>query len=209
MRTRLPALAELACALRATDVHDWHNVTERFTLWAARADLCAEIRAHLETLSDTMAETVRAKSRETTTHYAWCLMDQQADAFSFWLHEYKPQLDWRIGYADSVHNHRYHFCTTLLKGSYLHERFTTELNANGTRVLSATLQRSGVCAAGESGTMLAHEFHRIPKAEDGTITFLVKSRAMRPWSLSFDPATGISRRHIPVEQRLTALAEHI
>ena len=55
-------------------------------------------------------------SRETTTHFAWCLLDRPDDGFSFWLHEYKPQQDWRIGYADSVHNHRYHFCTTILRG---------------------------------------------------------------------------------------------
>jgi hypothetical protein len=209
MRTRLPALAGLASALRATDTGDWGNVAGKFNDWAAQPGLCAELREHLRGLTGTMATAVTAKSRETTTHFAWCLLDQPADPFSFWLHEYKPQLDWRIGYADSVHNHRYHFCTTILRGSYLHERFSAELDPTGLKVTSAALLRSGVCQAGEVGMMLSEQFHRIPKAEDGTMTFLVKSRPLQPWSLSFDPVTSISRRHVPVEQRLERLAERI
>jgi hypothetical protein len=108
-----------------------------------------------------------------------------------------------------VHNHRYHFCTTILRGRYVHERFTATLDSSGTEITSATLLRGGVCEAGEAGMMLSDQFHRIPKAEDGTMTFLVKSRAVRPWSLSFDPATAISRRHVPIEQRLGLLAKVI
>jgi hypothetical protein len=209
MRTRLSALAELAGEMRATDAGDWAKVAEKFTTWAGQPDLRDELRHHLRGLTGNMAAAVTARSRETTTHFAWCLLDQPADEFSFWLHEYKPQQDWRIGYADSVHNHRYHFCTTILRGRYVHERFSAELDASGTRIRSATLLRSGICAAGEAGMMLSDQFHRIPKAEDGTMTFLVKSRAVRAWSLSYDPVTGISRRHVPVEQRLGLLADRI
>jgi hypothetical protein len=57
--------------------------------------------------------------------------------------------------------------------------------------------------------MLADEFHRIPEAADGTMTFLVKSRPVSSFSLSFDPATGIGHRHVPVEVRLGELADRI
>jgi hypothetical protein len=209
MRTRLSALARLAGDLRATDVADWDQVAARFSDWAGQPDLRDEIRTYLHGLTGNAATAVTTKSRETTTHFAWCLLAQPADGFSFWLHEYKPQQDWRIGYADSVHNHRYHFCTTILRGRYVHERFTAELDPEGVEIKSATLMRSGVCETGEAGMMLSDQFHRIPKAEDGTMTFLVKSRAVRPWSLSFDPVTGISRRHVPIEQRLGQLTERI
>jgi hypothetical protein len=206
MRTRLSALAGLACQLRSCDTGDWTTVAARFTTWAGQPDLREELRDHLRGLTGNMATAVTSRSRETTTHFAWCLLDLPDDAFSFWLHEYKPQQDWRVGYADSVHNHRYHFCTTILRGCYVHERYEAELDPTGQEIRSATLLRSGVCRAGEAGMMLSDQFHRIPKAEDGTMTFLVKSRAMRGWSLSYDPLTGISRRHVPIEQRLDQLA---
>ncbi|MCE7010674.1 hypothetical protein LWC34_48910 [Kibdelosporangium philippinense] len=209
MRTELSALADLAGQLRATDLTDWTAVSGRFTQWASRPGLRDELRHHLQTLSGEVAAAVISRSRETTTHFAWCLLNQPGDKFSFWLHEYKPQRDWRIGYADSVHNHRYHFCTTLLRGCYVHERFDADLDPNGLVVKSATMVHSGVCEAGESGTMLSDQFHRIPKAADGTMTFLVKSRPVRGWSLSFDPATSVSRRHVPVEERLGNLADRL
>ncbi|RSM80714.1 hypothetical protein DMH04_29760 [Kibdelosporangium aridum] len=209
MRTELSALAELAGELRAADVTDWTAVSGRFTQWANRPGLRDELRHHLQTLSGEVAAAVISRSRETTTHFAWCLLNQPGDKFSFWLHEYKPQRDWRIGYADSVHNHRYHFCTTILRGCYVHERFGAEMDANGLVIKSATMVHSGVCEAGEAGTMLSDQFHRIPKAADGTMTFLVKSRPVRGWSLSFDPATNVSRRHVPVEERLGNLADRL
>lgn len=205
----LSALTELATRVRACDTDDWEDVATRFYDWAAQPDLRDAVRAYLAGLTGNAAAAVTARSRETTTHFAWCLLDRPDDGFSFWLHEYKPQQDWRIGYADSVHNHRYHFCTTILRGCYVHERFTADVDPEETAIRTATLLRSGVCETGDAGMMLSDEFHRIPKAEDGTMTFLVKSRAVRPWSLSYDPTTGMSRRHVPIEQRLGELATHI
>jgi hypothetical protein len=104
-----------------------------------------------------------------------------------------------------VHNHRYHFCTTLLSGAYLHERFTAELDEQATQIRAVTQQRATTCREGVSGYLLSHEFHRIPEVDDGTMTFLVKSRMVAPWSLSYDPGTGLSQRHIPMHSRLADL----
>jgi hypothetical protein len=41
------------------------------------------------------------------------------------------------------------------------------------------------------------------------MTFLVKSRAIRPWSLSYDPDTRTSHRHVPVEARLEDLTNNL
>jgi hypothetical protein len=205
----LSALTELATKMRTCDTADWTRVAPVFTTWSAQPNLREALRDYLHGLTGNAADAVTARSRETTTHFAWCLLDQPTDTFSFWLHEYKPQQDWRIGYADSVHNHRYHFCTTILRGRYVHERFTADLDDAGLEIRSTKLLRSVVCETGESGMMLSDQFHRIPKAEDGTLTFLVKSRAVQPWSLSYDPVTGVSRRHVPIEQRLGLLAAQI
>ncbi|MCR6481508.1 hypothetical protein M8542_01625 [Amycolatopsis sp. OK19-0408] len=212
MLTRLSPLSELAARLRAARFplsSDWRAVDDWFRPWAAQPGLREELRAQLRALSTAEATKVLRSSRETTTHFAWCLLDSPADPFSFWLHEYKAQEDWREGYADSVHNHRYHFCTTILRGDYRHEKYGTTIDAETGLISSARWRRSTVCGAGTCITMLADEFHRIPEAANGTMTFLVKSRPVSSFSLSFDPATGIGHRHVPVEARLGELADRI
>ncbi|GAA2691870.1 MULTISPECIES: hypothetical protein [Actinosynnema] len=206
--TGFSALAELAALV--SDDHppgpaNWDRVAECFSAWACAPGLRERVREDLRSLGPREEMRVVARSRETTTHFAWCLRDEPAEPFTFWLHEYKPQRDWRPGYADSVHNHRYHFCTVILSGGYLHERYRVRLAPEGTAISEVAPLRSADCRAGVSGTMLAHEFHRIPRAIDGTMTFLVKSRAVSPWSLSYDPGTGTSHRHVPVEARWEVL----
>jgi hypothetical protein len=210
--TGLSALEELAARVKCAEfpvVDHWADVGTWFREWAARPALRKELRAYIDGLTPQQATWVIAHSRETTTHFAWCLRDEPDEPFTFWLHEYKPQRDWRHGYADSVHNHRYHFCTTILSGSYLHERYAARLGAGNRSILSASPLNRTECPAGTSGTLLAHEFHRIPRAADDTMTFLVKSRAVRPWSLSFDPDTRTSHRHVPIESRLEELTNQL
>ncbi|MGC7098567.1 hypothetical protein ACPZ19_28170 [Amycolatopsis lurida] len=212
MLTRTCPLAELATDVAARRVgsdDDWRALAEPFQHWAARPGLRAELRAHIQSLPPEPASAMIRRSRETTTHFAWCLRDERDEPFSFWLHEYKPQRDWRHGYADSVHNHRYHFWTTILRGSYLHERYTATLDAASGLITSAELIHGDDYPAGTTGVLLADEFHRIPKAADNTMTFLVKSRPVNEWSVSFDPLTRTSHRHVPVETRLGELLERI
>lgn len=203
------ALAELADRLHGVEApvaNRWELVEECFESWVDRPDLLGTLRAHLLDLPAEEADEVSSRSRETTTHFAWCLRDVPGEQFTFWLHEYKPQHDWRPGYADSVHNHRYHFCTTIVRGGYLHEGFQAELDPITGMITSVALQQSATCEVGAIGSMLSSEFHRIPLAHDTTLTFLVKSRPVTPWSLSFDPVTGTGHRHVPVESRLGELA---
>jgi hypothetical protein len=210
--TRLPALTHLATQLRTADfplAENWHAVEELFTSWAAQPELRDELRGHLRRLQPADADAIRAGSRETTTHFAWCLLNSPRDEFSFWLHEYKPQQDWRHGYADSVHNHRYHFCTTILRGSYVHERYDALVDPRTELITSANLLKRNTCSAGASGALTADQFHRIPEASGDTMTFLVKSRPVTDSSVSYDPTTGISHRHVPMEVRLEELADLI
>ncbi|RZS29771.1 hypothetical protein EV193_11825 [Herbihabitans rhizosphaerae] len=202
----LADLAERLSTEGPTLPRQWGLAGKHFREWADQPDLREKLRAFLIGLSPEISTALISRSRETTTHYAWCLRDRSSEPFSFWLHQYKPQHDWRRGYADSVHNHRYHFCTTLLRGGYTHERYRAAIDPETRLISSVELIRSANCTTGNSGHLWCHEFHRIPHAEDGTLTFLVKSRAMRESSLSFDPATRASQRHVPVESRLDTLA---
>jgi hypothetical protein len=205
-------LGELAEQLRTADfdlLAGWDQVDRWFETWTDRPSLRTDLRAHLLELPTEQANAVIKRSRETTTHFAWCLRDRPDEPFTFWLHEYKEQRDWRAGYADSVHNHRYHFCTTILKGAYLHERYVAAIKPDNGLIASTTLLGATECPEGAAGSLLASDFHRIPRAMNGTMTFLVKSREVTPWSLSYDPVTQESHRHVPVESRLSHLAERL
>lgn len=206
------ALAGLAAQLHTFDAAlpaEWPVIFPVFRTWVAQPDLRRTLRRHLEELSTDSAEALAARSRETTTHFAWCLRDHPGESYSFWLHEYKPQRDWRQGYADSVHNHRYHFCTTLLRGGYVHERHIVAIDPGSGLISATTVARTSRCREGDAGYLLATDFHRIPTATDGTVTFLVKSRPVATSSLSYDPNTRTSHLHIPVESRLSELASSL
>lgn len=212
MSTTGSAMEDLAAELSALDVDPvvrWSAIDAVFRTWATRSDLHRSVRGHLAELSASAVAVVTARSKEATTHFAWCLRDERDEPFTFWLHEYKPYRDWRGGYADSVHNHRYHFCTTLLHGSYQHERYDVTIDPDTGLIARADLRRSSTCVAGDAGALLFTDFHRIPYAGDGTKTFLVKSRQIAPWSLSFDEATQRGYRHVPASSRLIGLANDI
>ena len=204
-------LAEIAAGLRAAPapLQHWAEVDALFRSWVGEPDFRTELKAHLLRLTGSDRAIGTGRSKETTTHDAWCLADDPADEFSLWLHLYKPQRDWRAGYANTVHNHRYHFSTTILTGSYLHQRFDARLDPGGREVRGARLTETVIRRAGSHEVMLSEQFHRIPRAEDGTITFLVKSSPVRPWSLSYDPGRGTSWQHTSRRERLTELAEHL
>lgn len=208
MPTRLHALAELASAIQCVNgpiVDHWSEVNQQFQDWVGQPGLRADLKSYLSDLPSAEFAALIGGSRETTTHFAWCLFADTEDPFSVWLHEYKPQRDWREGYADSVHNHRYHFCTNIIAGAYTHQRYAAEIDETTNLITDVAQLRSTVCPAGTGGFLLADEFHRIPDAEDGTMTLLVKSREIRAWSLSYDPMTHRGYRHIPVENRLDEL----
>ncbi|HEY0639544.1 MAG TPA: hypothetical protein VGD67_17995 [Pseudonocardiaceae bacterium] len=205
---RPPVLAGLAQALDG--LTDWQALHAATAAWvAARPDLLGGLRAHLRSLTPAERSEVAAGSRETTTHFAWRLLDQPQAAFSVWLHEYKPGRDWWPGYANTVHNHRYHFSSTVLAGGFQHEWYDVRLDHGGERVHSVSLVVRERWGPGPTRSVTADRFHRVPRALDGTLTFLVKSRPVRGWSLSVDPATGVSRRHVPVEGRIGELADRI
>lgn len=209
MLTETSPLSGLTAELRELNrplTTRWAAVHEIFLRWVTLPDFRIHLRNYVRSLP---AAEVTSRSRETTTHFAWCLCDDPSADFSLWLNEYKPQRDWRPGYADSVHNHRYHFSSTLLHGSYLQEYYDASVHAESGLIAAVSARGRVRCATGSSRMMLAAEFHRIVSAEDGTMTFLVKSRPVMDWSLSYDLERGIGHRHVPVENRLGEMSARI
>ncbi|MFC4942568.1 hypothetical protein [Pseudonocardia sp. GCM10023141] len=198
-----PALADLAVQLNGLDadpVLRWSAFDAAFRCWASATDPCHAVRRHLADLPPGAAPPMAA-----ATHVARCLRDVPDEPFSFWLHTYRPQRDWLRGYAESVHNHRYHLSSTVLSGSYEHERFDVAINARTGLIDQAGLKHRGTYCTGDAGALLFTEFHRIPAAADGTAALLVKSRAIAPWSLSFDPSRRRGYRHAPAAERVVRL----
>lgn len=208
-----PGLAGLADALSANAgrlVEHWEPVHQQMACWlGSQQDLLVALREQLAALPPTAAAEIAAGSRETTTHFAWRLVADDELPFSFWLHEYKPRRDWWAGYANSVHNHRYHFCTTVLAGGFQHEWWDVQFDPTGELVREITALDTEVWRPGPVRSVTAERFHRVPRAIDGTLTFLVKSDEVRSWSISVDPATKVSRRHVPVENLVHTLASRI
>jgi|GEM_PF-5743500 len=215
--TNFPGLAGLAAELTAVRLAGaepltthWDQVHRCVAAWvAAQPDLLGALREQLRGLPAAAAAEIAAGSRETTTHFAWRLVHGDGAQFSFWLHEYKPQRDWWAGYANTVHNHRYHFCTTVLAGCFQHEWYDVRLDPTQEIVREVSRSATEVWRPGPVRCVTAEQFHRVARATDGTVTFLVKSDPVRGWSTSTDPATKVSRRHVPVEYRIHDLASRI
>ncbi|HET6504420.1 MAG TPA: hypothetical protein VFG87_27015 [Amycolatopsis sp.] len=209
MLTETPSPRGLAAELRELGrplAGRWALVHETFLRRVEQPEFRAQLRNFVAGLP---AGEIAARSRETTTHFAWCLFDEPDADFSLWLHEYKPQHDWRRGYADSVHNHRYHFSSYMLHGSYLQEHYDARVSPESGLITAVAARGRATCPTGSSTMMLAADFHRIVTAEDDTMTFLVKSRPVTAWSLSYDVDHGSTHRHVPVENRLGEMSARI
>lgn len=209
MLTDTSTLGGLTAELSELDqplAEHWEVVHETFLRWVGLPQFRAHLKNYVLGLPGTE---VAGRSRETTTHFAWCLLDDAGADFSLWLHEYKPQHDWRRGYADSVHNHRYHFSSTMLHGGYLQEHYDVRMHPETGMITSVLARDRAQCPTGSSGMMLAADFHRIVSADDDTMTFLVKSRPVTGWSLSYDAERGTAHRHVPVENRLGEMTARI
>lgn len=188
----------------------WQPAHELVQRWAGdQPDLLAALREQLRALPPAAGAHIAAGSRETTTHFAWRLVHDDALPFSLWLHQYKPRYDQWLGYANSVHNHRYHFSSIVLAGGFQHEWYHVDLDPTGERVFGLSCAGAQPWRPGPVRLVTAERFHRVARAVDGTVTFVVKSAPVRGWSLSVDPATMVSRRHVPVEGRIGELAERI
>lgn len=184
---------------------EWIAIATQILQAWAPSDARSRIAQHLQALPAESRDLVGSRSRETGTHYAWCLLDSPDDPVSIWINEYKDPRFWPPTYAKSVHNHRYDFATRILAGGYVHERYDVRWHPDGDQVQAVSLRQKDDVGVGMVMPVEAEAFHRIPTAERGTMTLLVKARPRYKHSISFDSTSNVSRTHVPIEARVTDL----
>jgi hypothetical protein len=204
-------LAALVDQLRnaSASENDWTMVAKIMEQWVAESNVGAkDILGDLERLPWTTREGMADRTRETATHYAWCLISDPGDRFSIWINEYKSDTARVADYARSIHNHRYDFVSTMLNGSYVQELFDVRWR-HDSMAASVTPFDRRVVQRGDTLLITADLFHRISNIAADTLTLLIKSEPRRLWSTSVDPATMRARRHVPAEARLGDFMEHL
>ena len=94
MPTRLHALAELASAIQCVNgsiVDHWSEVNRHFQDWVGQPGLRADLKSYLAELPSADFAALIGRSRETTTHFAWCLRAEGDDEWAV-LSENDPKI---------------------------------------------------------------------------------------------------------------------
>jgi hypothetical protein len=143
-------------------------------------------------------ELIFERSLERTTHYKWFLGGRVTE-YIVWIHEYKPPalFDQAVGFAASVHNHRYGFCSRVLCGALYVSTFAPPRDASQTVRLTARRQVD----VGETMALTPEDVHRIDQVAPHTYTILVQGPKARDFSTCYDSG-GFSRRIYDMQSRL-------
>jgi predicted metal-dependent enzyme (double-stranded beta helix superfamily) len=112
-----------------------------------------------------------------------------------WIHEYKPATARRPGYADSVHDHRYSFCSAVVRGGYVHRIFDVVGQA------APVLQVERVLEAPHVYVLDADEVHSVTEMRDGTLSLVVQAPKRRGYSTEYVGVDGQPRRHYDFASR--------
>lgn len=186
---------------------DWRYAATLLAGWSESGPAPDRVASHLRGLPAAARAAITERSRETATHFAWCLVDEPDEPFSVWVNEYKDPHRWPATYANSVHNHRYDFCTRILAGGYRHERYHAALDPDSGQLSEVTLRDRQETEVGTVLVIPADSYHRVPTARSGTMTLLVKMRPRFTHSISYDPASRTTQVHIPIEARVDELID--
>jgi hypothetical protein len=187
----------------ALDDLSWRDRTEEALAEArellAAKELPEDLAAWLSARPPEELEQIVERSIERATHFKWFL-GAVPSAYAVWLHEYKPPEDFAraTSFAASVHNHRYGFCSRVLRGGL-------DVSAFGTpRRPGEPIRLVGRRRVEAGGTMtLSHEdVHRIDQVAPQTCTILIQGPVARNFSTCYDPRSGYGRRVYDLESRL-------
>ncbi|MCD1258891.1 hypothetical protein B5M42_008585 [Paenibacillus athensensis] len=117
----------------------------------------------------------------------YVIWNEQLDGPRMRLH-YWPQNKWPF---ESIHDHRFHFCSTILCGSYTHE--TYEVKQTDGEQVELELTSSTIMCSGDVYYFPAGHFHRVLPSEELTLSLIIRSEAVLPYSRVIDPKTRILR----------------
>jgi hypothetical protein len=167
--------------------------------------MASDRRYLLQSIASLSPEQFRAnadRSHETATHFKWLIHLDPDRRFSVWAHEYKTALLRRKAYAEVPHYHRYWFGSLVLRGSFDNYLYEIERDAQcEERLLSIKTTERHRLAAGDIYHMDQGVVHSLEGLEEGTLTLLVRSAALLPYSESFELDTLRTRKHIPFAER--------
>lgn len=188
------------------DGADENQLAQIVSAWRGEAEGAA-IRQALSEWLGTSAdiELLKLMARETSTHYVWPL-HLNGRGYGVVINEFKNPQDITMGYATTLHNHRYSFVSLVLSGGYRQTRSNVEfLNSH----LAAQISDLSQDEVTEGGIVTVNhsEFHRLGAIGSCTLTLVAKCPAARNESLSVDTGTLRVAVHVPVERRIGQLMQ--
>lgn len=141
-------------------------------------------------------------SHETPSHYKWFLYKNLEKGYSIWINEFKKLANRNYGFATTIHNHRYCFASLVLKGSlqqHLHSiENRIEMHFDNAPVIETIkVHRSN------SYFINSDQIHSFGSIEDNTITLLIRSKALKSYSESFNVNEGKIKRHYSLASRIS------
>ncbi|MBN2982515.1 MULTISPECIES: hypothetical protein [Cohnella] len=117
---------------------------------------------------------------------------------------YWPENKWPF---ESIHDHRFHFCSAILCGSYTHEKYEVKKTVGDQVELELT--EKTLMRAGDVYYFPAGSFHRVLPSEELTLSLIIRSGAVLPFSRVIDPETKILRHAHGAQHKFVRKLEHL
>jgi hypothetical protein len=185
---------------------DEYEVQRVLTEWQRGSDMSLIRSAVAGWLAESAPlDRVRSAARETSTHYVWPLYVGRG-GHALAINEFKEPCQITVGYANTLHNHRYSFASLILSGGYGQVRSRVEIVEPGHIAWIHEVGKENMIEGGMQVVNHA-EFHRLSDISSGTVTLLVKCPAAEEGSISVDMKTLRVSRHLPVESRIEELVK--
>lgn len=176
--------------------------------WRGTLDPRAIRWAVFQWLSESAAiDQLRRAARETSTHYVWPL-HACGNGFSLVINEFKDPLHMTVGYATTLHNHRYSFASLVLSGGYGQVLSDVDMAGPGGNSRIRVLASDDI-SRGDIVTVHHSEFHRLTYISHGTVTLVAKCPPAKESSTSVNLTTMTMSRHVPVEARFEKLMKSL
>ena len=161
-----------------------------------------EVRHYFNSLAYSELQRRVELSHETATHYKWFVFKEPDFRYEIWLHEYKSSGLRRKGYAEVPHNHRYWFSSLILHGGFNHNLF--EVIPPNYEDIIDSIRLTGVRRLSEGAiyTIDPDEVHSVGNIAEPTLTLIIRSKALKLHSESFDEETNQVTRYVPFSSRI-------
>ncbi len=186
------------------EARDWHNPQKahhEIEDWLQKGnEVTSSLLRPIVECSDIELPALSQRSHETSTHYKWFVAASPTWDWQIWLHQFKDSNQRRFGYAVTPHNHRYWFTAVMLHGAYRNARYQVGEVPN--------IVAEDLVAAGSVYTLSPAVVHAISEVKAGTITIVIRGRAVTPFSTEY-LADGTQIHHAPMKAQLKATRDQL